>query len=646
MLRRFVFFVFALAALLQGERGARASTDVDDIVARAKELGLAKTTEWRRLLLYKRSRGRWVSEVDGTSFFAATNGKTDPEAELEATLRSFFAPATADAPPPDDHGLCRFPARRLFLEARLPLEGKLPTPSCPALASYESKNDSDAIALVYASAYVENPSSAFGHTLLRLKKRASAPGMPATTGSSDEVDIGVDYTAETDTKNPILYAFKGIAGYFPGKFRYLPWDDMLRQYAGSDARDLWEYELALNEQEVRMLRLHLRELSTTRIDYLYFTENCSYQILAAIEAAAPRLSLLSKLRAQVFPLDTVKAVVETPGLVRNAVYRPSVRSLLRSDQTHLSSTEEDAVALLADDPDAVIPTGLDITAQRKVLEVAATLIDARHARAMIAGEAPNAVLARKRLVARRLALGGQPAIPDPVEPSDKRPDRSHDSGRITLGSGIGSQYGTPFAAVGWRLALHDLLDPPRGNPELTQLTVIDAQLRFDYQQREVEVARFMFVDLVQLNPLGRFEHRLSWRVRAFGERLHDRGCPDCFHHGAGGAVGVTLATRNERLAVFAMGDARFGFSGSLDGIGGSIVRVGIGPWGGVRARIGDPFVALVTASMAYLPGSDLATTFELRGGLRARLAKNVALGVDVAAYPLSIEGVLATFLYY
>lgn len=577
MPRRILVVVLAvLGVVFGGEPSARASSDVDEVVARAKELGLAKSAQWRRLLLYKRSRGRWVSEVDGASFFAAPNGKTDPEAELEATLRALFVPVPAVDAKPDDHALCRFPARRLFFEARLPLSGKLPSPSCPALERYEASNDAEAVALVYASAYVENPSSAFGHTLLRVKKRKSRRG---SLGSRDEVDVGVDYTAETDTKNPILYAFKGIAGYFPGQFRFLPWDDMLRQYAGVDARDLWEYELSLEAHEVRMLLLHLRELSTTRIDYLYLTENCSYQIVAAIEAAAPRLSLVSKLKLAVLPIDTLKAVTETPGLVRNVVYRPSVRSVERMTQSP-SSVEAETPALRG------------------------------------------------------------------FERSDKRPDRSHDSMRVTLGSGITSQYGTPFAAIGWRLALHDLLDPPRGQPELTALTVLDVQLRFDVPQKQVEVARFMFIDLLQLNPLGRFEKRLSWRVRAFGERLHDRGCVDCFHHGMGGAVGVTVGTRDERLALFAMGDARFGFSGSLDGIGGSVVRVGVGPYGGLRARIGDPVVALVTAGMAYLPGSNLQTTFEVRAGVRARLAKNVAMGLEAAAYPLSIEGVLATFLYY
>lgn len=635
--------LLALVVFLGREPTARASSEVDDLVARARELGLAKSAQWRRLLLYKRSRGRWVSQVDGASFFAAPNGKKDPEAELEATLRGLFVPVAAVDAAPDEHALCRFPARRMFLEAHLPLAGKLPSPSCPALAGYETSNDAESVAVVYAAQYVENPSSAFGHTLLRLKKRR---GTAKTTGSRDEVDVGIDYTAETDTKNPLLYVVKGIAGYFPGKFRYLPWDDMLRQYAGSDARDLWEYELSLDEHEVRMLILHLRELSTTRIDYLYFTENCSYQIVAAIEAAAPRLSLVSTLKTAVLPLDTVKAVTETPGLVRRAVYRPSVRSLLRSTVATLSSHEVDVVALLADDPDSALPDDLDLASRKRVLEAAAVLIDARHARAMLAGEDDGSVRSRERLVERRRAFDGPPALSEPPVPSAKRPDHSHDSMRVMLGSGIGSQYGTPFATVGWRLALHELLDPARGNAELAQLTVLDVQLRFDYQQRDIEVARFTFADLMQLTPLRRFEKRLSWRVRAFGERLRDRGCPDCFHHGMGGGVGVTLATRDEQLAVFALADARFGFSGSLDGIGGSIVRVGLGPYGGLRARIGDPVTFLVTAGMSYLPGSNLETTFEVRGGLRTRLAKNVAMGVDIAAYPLSIEGVLATFLYY
>ena len=54
-------------------------------------------------------------------------------------------------------------------------------------------------------------------------------------------------------------------------------------------------------------------------------------------------------------------------------------------------------------------------------------------------------------------------------------------------------------------------------------------------------------------------HRLN-TAQSITASEHDRGCLDSFHHGMGSSVGITLTTRNKRLAMFTMGDARFGFS--------------------------------------------------------------------------------------
>ena len=67
-------------------------------------------------------------------------------------------------------------------------------------------------------------------------------------------------------------------------------------------------------------------------------------------------------------------------------------------------------------------------------------------------------------------------------------------------------------------------------------------------------------------------------------RLHDRACPDGLAHGLDGSVGGTIASQNEHLALFAMADAYVAFSGALDGIGGSVVRVGVGAYAGLIAR--------------------------------------------------------------
>ena len=502
-----------------------------------------------------------MSQVDGKDFFLAEDGGRDPSAELSATLRAFSQPLVSGHE--DEHALCRFPARRKLLDDQLHFSGVLHEPTCPALADYLAELDPESAAVVYAANYLNNPASSFGHTFLRLQKRRPT----GSTVPDDALAWGIEYTANTDTENPFLYAFKGLTGLFPGVFSFHSFESKVHEYANGEARDLWEYDLNLSRAEVTLLALHLWELSKTHLDYYYLTKNCSYHVLATLEAAAPRIDVVSHLNFVVLPRDTIKALYRVPGLVRGTVYRPSLRS-------------------------------------QSLPEV-------------MRREAPR-----------------------------KAPQKAHGSMRVTLGSGVTSQYGSSFDAFGYRLALHDLSDPPDGEMELLQVQFIDTQFRYDLGQRSFTLNRLTFAELVALNPLTRYETPLSWRGRAFGMRLHDRACPDCFAHGLDVGLGATVATDDEHLALFVMADAYVAFSPSLDGIRGSFVRLGVGPYAGLRARLPGRSVGLVTANWAYLPGSTLHGTYDLRATLHSSLSNDVALGVEAALQPSSSEAQFMSYFYF
>lgn len=620
------------------------------LVARARSLGLADEEAWRRLVLYQRvPGGDWSSQVDDPAFFVASGGDDDPAAELEATLAAFATPVVAGRE--DAHPLCRFPARRRWLERALgPGDDLLSPPACPGLDAFAADLDSEAVALVYAANHFDDPSSAFGHTLLRLRRRRAAPGE-----NTDAEDRGVDYTATTDTRNPALYAMKGLTGMFPGRFRVSAYDTMLREYGMTDVRDVWEYELALAPGEVELLVLHLWELSNARIDYLYVSENCSYRLVAALDAAAPRLDLARRLGAAVLPLDTVHAAIATPGLVRRVVYRPSARSTLRAATAPLDDRGRALVEELLVDPESPLPADLADVDAARVLDAAVRVLDARQAASMIAGDDEEGLATRRRLAARRdAALGRAPEVSaergglvaPPPTPFDKAPHRSHAPLRLAIGSGVTSQFGSGFAQLGVRVALHDLADPADGQPELVQLQFLDTAARFDHGRGRLTLDRLTFAELMALNPLDRFEDRLSWRFRAYGSRLHDRGCNDCFAHGLDGAVGVTIATDDERAALFALADVHVVTSPHLHGLDGSPFRLGVGPFAGARLRLPADTIVLVTAGVWGLPAQRGGRTHDVRAIVRTRLARDVALGVEAAAQPRSVEAQLGSYLYF
>src|SRR4051812_17987321 len=90
----------------------------DPFISMAQSKSLAQDEVWHRVLFYERhSLVRGVHGlIDDPLFYLAEDGKTDPAAELNATLRGYFQ--DQDPKEPDLHALCRFPARLYYLEQR------------------------------------------------------------------------------------------------------------------------------------------------------------------------------------------------------------------------------------------------------------------------------------------------------------------------------------------------------------------------------------------------------------------------------------------------------------------------------------------------------------------------------------------------
>jgi hypothetical protein len=629
------FGLFLSPAASGDDRSARSRT-----LARARELHLAADREWLRLLHYDTGFfGGRDSEVARGPFFLSPRGKSDHEAELIATLTAFFDPVVPGRE--DSHALCRFPARREWLDHHLHfLQGR--TFHCPTLDAAMARVAPTGVSLVYASSYVGNPASAFGHTFLYLATQASDAAGPGTR-AHDLASFGIEYRANTDTKNALLYAVKGLTGLFPGRFETPDYDHQVDRYTIEQARDLWEYSLDLSSEEIRFLVFHLWELKDATIDYYYLTRNCSFEVMELLETAAPRLSLLTNLKPIVLPIDTVRAVAAVPGLIRNIDYRPSLSTRLHARFDRLTISEQWMVRRLLRDPSSPWPEDMPEGRRPLVLDAAIFELEA-HSSADLESPVPShARTIWRELVARRSG----PALPEPlVHPDwDVRPELAHGSMRVLLGTGWMSETKGAFGVLGYRLALHDLTDPPDGSPELSQLVVLDAKLRYALGPTHLALDTMTFVDLVSLNPIAPAEPLLSFRTRAFGLRVYDGDCRDCFVHGLDGSLGTTVATRSEKLAFFLMADAFAGFLPDSVGAFHTFVRLGVGPFAGFRFRAGET-VGLLTGTLSYLPGERLDATFDAHVVVKHALSRGVALGVELDAQPLNVEGQLSSYVYF
>ncbi len=641
----FFFVVAAATAPAAAEsppaRAAGPEGRAAPLIARARAIGLAKDPAWLRLGHWRKGLGGWKSEIDGRAFFLAEDGKTDPAAELEATLEGLFSPGPFADELADP--FCRFPARVQLLAARLGLDrAALPPRSCPKQDDFLARVRPGGVTLVFSSYYLNNPSSSFGHTLLRLDK---ADG--ALEGKHFELlDYGVDYAATVDTSNAILYAAKGLFGFFKGEFKHYAYYYKVRQYGDFESRDLWEYDLAFTPEETALLARHLWELGGTWFAYWYLDENCSYHVLGALEAAAPRLELLAHVgKVVVLPADTVKALFRNPGLVRAVHYRPSIRTQFEARARDLSDLELDTAIELARRPAAPFPEALAPPRRVAVLDAAQDLLDLRHGRKLVMGEDPRAAQLRQALLERRAELP-VPSVPLEVPaPEARRPDRGHGSFRAGLSGGASREHGG-FAALETRLALHDLGDPLQGYPPYAQIEFLPARLRYYPEPRRLELDDVSLVKVVSLNPLTRWDQRPSWRMRLGATTVRDAGCAGCLSGVAefGGGLGAT--NLGGAVDLLALGDAELLGAPRLDGIGGEGVRLGLGPAALLRVRAGERAVLLAEGRWQYLPFATPEQTWSLSGTLRLHLTRSVSLALEARGAPLLRDVQAGVLAYY
>jgi hypothetical protein len=525
---------------------------LSDLVARAKQLGLAQRAEWRNLLHYKPN---WVlpglrSLADDAGFFNAPNGKTDPEAELEATLASFFSDAveTEKAQNPQ----CRFAARYHWLKGELGFDpARLIERPCPSFAAWREALNPAGATLIFASAYLNNPASMYGHTLLRIDARDQ-------DDKTRLLAYALNYAAQTRETNGLVFAARGLFGGYPGGFSVGPYYLKVREYNDLDNRDLWEYRLDLSQAELEQLIRHLWELGPTYFDYFFFDENCSYHLLSVLEVARPGLVLTDRFRWWAIPSDTVRVVTEQAGLVKETVYRPSAATVLRRQLAEVPAVRYGLVRELADGragADDARLAALVPSEQATVLEAAQGYATYRQTVARDASKATAEHL-RSLLVARSRLPESEPfVVPRPAV----RPDEGHGSARID--PGFGREAGANYAQLRLRPAYHDLLDPEAGYNRGSQIEFFAFALR-RAAGGDARLQDFTPIEILSLAPRDEFFRSWSWHLSAGWTRepLADGSQP--LVRRFGGGIGPSWDTGSSLVSLTI--DGSLDFSGRFE----------------------------------------------------------------------------------
>jgi len=514
-----------------------------ELIRRSAETNLADAREWHLLLHYRANvlGSDYTSEVDDPHFFLAPQGKTDPQAELAATLGAFFS--TAKVGQSEQPAQCAFIARYHWLTAALAIDDQRLSPqSCEPFEQWFQELNPESMTLIFPSAYMHNPASLFGHSLLRIDQKGQ-------TEHTRLLAYTINYAAHDTSRNRLGYVVSGISGGFHGDFSIKPYYELVKEYGDFENRDIWEYQLNLTAGQIRLILMHLWELKNGYFDYFFFKENCAYHIFALLEVAIPELHFTDAFRAWTVPADTVRLLASYPGLVRSVTYRPAPSTQIRSKLASLTTEERHALDMVIENPTgatSTVLTNLPLEQQALILDLAIDYLQYRRiTRKQRTASTPEDPLYHLFVLRSRLAAQSQPVA---IEPFVTQPDLGHDSLRV--GFGTGWRHRDWFEEFTARAGYHDLLDPGPGYTPDSQIEILAFRVRHYHEGNRIRLDQFTLADMISLSPLDALLPAPSWKLRVGIDTVNRKSCHYCHNLNLNGGLGVAAETHWLRREVY------------------------------------------------------------------------------------------------
>lgn len=437
------------------------------------------------------------SKIQNPEFFTAsdfTKARNNPQYETQEFLKLYKN---------QDPSLCKFPLRTKFIAETLNLP-KYPTEKCEEWNKFKSRISLGSVSLVFSSYYVNTPASAFGHTLLKLNQKKT-PGVP----KSDLLDYGLNYAADVDVDNAVVYAFKGLLGQFSGTYTLIPYYYKIREYNDYESRDLWEYELSMTTDQLDNFERHVWELGSAKFRYYYIDENCSYQILNFLDLIYDQ-DLMSDLKTSVIPIDTVKALKKYPGILNPPVLRISQREKAEIYRQRLSPDSLAVLKTLTENPDSFseLTSKFSTEEKMKVLDAALELNDYLRPQDLMNKDGSTSK-EKQKLLNLRASI---PSISEAIKATnldERDPTLSHPSERLGVFIGAQKNFGG-YSKLSYRHTLHDLLDKSQGQPPHTQIEFLNAEISYYQKESKLKLNNLTLFQVTNISPLNPYKNSMSW----------------------------------------------------------------------------------------------------------------------------------------
>lgn len=451
---------------------------------------MAESQEWLSLVHYHPNfLGRYKGSIDSESFYLAKDGRINPKAELEATIKLFVDGS-------DKQKMCLFPARYIFLLNNGLIEKT--NVKCEEFEKFKEDLQPSGITMIFTDAYMNNPSSLFGHTLLRIDTSRQGTQMIAH---------GANYGAYYNDENGFLYAVYGLTGGYFGGWTIKPYYNIINTYNNIENRDIWELNLNFTKEEQDLFIAHLWELGHTQTRYYFFTKNCSYMLVEAFDAIRPSLKLADQFWLQTIPLDTLKAVYRKKNLVKNVNYRPSRQTKIIYQKQQMNAKQQKALLSIIKDENYTQLTELSNEEKTIVLETAYQYIQYRFIKKEFS-------LSEYRKKSFSL-LSARNKLPSNKENNMEKirghsPLLSHESMRATIG--VGSRNGENFQEFSYRPAYHSLTDNNYGLLPGAEINFLNFKIRHYDQSQKTVLSEFDLLDIRSLSPIDNLFYPISFAV--------------------------------------------------------------------------------------------------------------------------------------
>lgn len=514
--------IFALLAclILSLQLHANTTDPASAWQQQAQRLTLDSHPVWLKLLHYEKDTplsSGYTSAIHSASFFNAADGMTNPKAELSATIQAFFTPPTDNA---DKHPQCQFPARYLWLKQQIPTQSGPEDIQCPAFNNWTDNNAITSLSVIYATGYLGNPASFYGHTFLKFN---------TLNNTSALLDKTINYGAVVpDAENPVTYIFKGVFGGYIGGFSEVGYHFQNNNYSENELRDLWEYQLDLTPDSTRLVVAHTWEILKKEYTYFFFRKNCAYRMAELIEVVeginiiTPHLVTLP----QALIKNIQNARIEDRPLVKAIQYHPSRQTKLYEKYLTLNADEKQWVHQIVYSPDRLNDPAFQQRSVASKQLIIDTLLDYLQFVRSPKERAENITTPFYRKVLKtRYQL--PPGAPDIAKHSGSPPHQGRNPSLLQTAVTHNSVLGSGLQ-ISLRPAYYDVLDADNSHVRDSALTMGKLELVAS-ESKDITLRSLTFVEIESINGAVTGlpeDNGNGWRLKV-GLEQHDLACDDC-----------------------------------------------------------------------------------------------------------------------